>query len=438
MRAAVTNSWALLLGMAFIMLGNGLQGSLLGLRASIEGFAISVTGLVMSGYFIGLMLGSVTVPKIISRVGHVRTFGALASLASTSILIHLIFIEPWVWWVMRLCTGLAYAGLYIVAESWLNDAAENDTRGQLLSFYMLITLAGMAGGQFMLNISSPEGIILFVMISVLISLAVIPILISAARAPGFETAETVGVLRLFRVSPLGVFGIFGSGMVTGTIFGVGAVYAAAVGLSVRDISFFMGSLIIGGIVLQYPIGWLSDRMGRRTVIILSCFLGAGVFFAMSAADLRGWHLYAFICLAGGLALPLYSLCVAYTNDYLNPNQMVAASGALVLANGLGAAIGAPVSAFIMDLLGAHGFFLAIGGALGIICLFAIWRTTQREALGPDDQGEFVAMAPSPISAAVNPELELEDLQAAAEADPEEVQTSFEELAEDLAQKPDGD
>lgn len=417
--------------MALIMLGNGLQGSLLGLRASSEGFGVSVTGLVMSGYYIGLMAGAAYVPKIIRRVGHVRTFGALASLASTSVLIHLVFIDPLVWWVMRLNTGFAFAGLYIVAESWLNDAADNDTRGQLLSLYMLITLGGLAGGQFMLNIAHPDGVTLFVLISVLVSIAVIPILITVSKAPAFEAHESVSILQLYRVSPLGIISIFVSGMASGSIFGVGTVYAASIGLNVREISFFMGFLIIGGIVLQYPIGWLSDRIGRRKVITLVCLAGVAVFSAMAALDLRGWPLYAVIGLVGGVSLPLYSLSVAYTNDYLNPNQMVAASGGLVLANGLGAALGAPLTAFTMDLQGPHGFYQINAVALGLVGLFALWRATQRGAVELGEQGDFVAMAPSPISAATTPELDLEELHTAAETPPGDIQTSFDELIEDL-------
>jgi MFS family permease len=432
MLKVVSNCWALFLGLALIMLGNGLQGSLLGLRASIEGFGISVTGLVMSGYFIGMIVGSTLVPKIVSRVGHIRTFGALASLASTSILVHLAFADPWVWWAMRIVTGIAYAGLYIVAESWLNDFSENETRGQLLSFYMLTLLGGMAGGQFMLNIASPEGFQLFILISVLVSIAVIPILTSVSSAPAFETVESVSTLQLYKVSPLGVFGMFASGIATGSIFGLGVIYASSVGLSVKEVSFFMGSLIIGGVVLQYPIGWLSDRLGRRKIIIMTCALGATSSFVASTLLLDNWIAYAVIALVGGLCLPLYSLCAAHTNDYLNPSQMVAASGTLVLVNGLGATIGAPLTAFIMEFFGPQGFYQVIGGAFLLICTFALWRSTQREAMAREDQGDFVAMAPSPISAAFNADVELEDIEAASDVDKEGVIASFEELVEDLS------
>jgi MFS family permease len=433
MLKVVFNCWALFLGLALIMLGNGLQGSLIGLRASIEGFSISVTGLVMSGYFIGMIFGATTVPKIIKRVGHVRTFGALASLASASILVHLVCLDPWVWWFMRVTTGLAYAGLYIVAESWLNDMADNKSRGQLLSVYMLTLYGGMAGGQFLLNLASPEGFQLFVLISVMVSVAVVPILVSVSAAPPYETIESVGLSQLFRVSPLGIFGMFCSGIASGSIFGLGVVYGSEIGLSIKEISFFMGILIIGGILLQYPIGWLSDRIGRRKTIILTCGIGGAVSLAASLSMGSNVMAYTGGALVGGLCLPMYSLCAAHTNDYLMPKQMVAASGTLVLVNGLGATLGTPLTAFTMDYIGPQGFYLIIGLSFVLTFVFALWRSTQREALASGDTDDFVPMAPSPISAALNPDVELEEIEGAAEEDKASVSASFDELFEELNQ-----
>lgn len=432
MLKVVSNSWALFLGMALIMLGNGLQGSLLGVRAAIEDFDITTTGLIMSGYFVGLIVGAIVVPKIVGRVGHIRSFGALASLASTSILVHVVFIDPWVWWGMRLTTGFAYAGIYIVAESWLNDAADNNSRGQLLSFYMLISLGGLAGGQFMLNIASPTGFDLFILISVLVSIAVIPILTSVGRAPSFEATESVGFLQLYRVSPLGVLGILICGISMGAIFGMGAVYASNIGLTVREVSFFMASLIIGGIVLQYPIGRISDLVGRRQAIIGTCMMGAVVSFIAAINSSDGWQLYLLIALVGGLSFPLYSLCVAHTNDYLSPSQMVAASGTLVLANGLGASLGAPITALAMENFGAQAFFQTNGGALAAVGVYALWRATRREAISTEDAGDFVVMTPTPMSAVMNPDLELEEIEAAYDTDIEEVHAEFDDLAVELS------
>ena len=414
------------------MLGNGLQGSLLGLRASMEGFGVTATGLVMSGYFVGLLAGSTMVPGMVARVGHIRSFGAMASLASTSILVHVIVIDPWMWWAMRFVTGFAYAGLYIVAESWLNDASENETRGQLLSFYMLISLGGLAGGQFMLNIASPSSYELFVLISVLVSFAVIPILLSVSKAPEFETSESVNLFQLYQVSPLGVFGMLINGLTMGAIFGMGAVYATNIGLSVSEVSFFMGALVLGGAVLQFPIGRMSDIIGRRQVIIGTCAVGIIVATLASRYEGSGWLLYLFIALIGGVSTPLYALCIAHTNDYLNPGQMVAASGTLVLATSIGSSLGAPITALAMDYLGDQAFFQVIGLSLATLFAFGLWRATQRQALAAEDTSDFVIMSPTPMSANLNPELELEEVLAASDVDAEEIQESFEELVTELA------
>jgi len=433
MLKVVSNSWALFLGLALIMLGNGLQGTLLGVRASIEGFSITVTGLMMSGYYIGLLAGSSVVPKLVGHVGHVRSFGVLASLASSSILVHAVFIDPAVWWVMRFATGFAYAGLYIVAESWLNDASENNTRGQLLSFYMLVSFGGLAGGQFMLNIADPSSYKLFVLISVLVSLALIPILASAAKAPSFETAESVSIAQLYRISPLGVGGLLITGISVGAIFSMGSVYASSLGLSVSEISFVLGSMIMGGVIMQFPLGKLSDVLGRRQVIVGTCIAGAAVaFFATLVPPQSGWRLYLLIALVGALAMPLYSLCVAHTNDYLNPRQMVAASGTVVLVSGLGAAVGAPLTAFAMDAMGPEGFYFTIGASLALVAVFALWRVTRRAAIPAEDQGDFVVMTPTPISAAMNPDAELEVIEAANISSAAAVEESFERLENELA------
>lgn len=433
MFAVISNCWALFFGMGLIMLGNGLQATLLGVRASIEGFGTTVTGLVMSGYFIGLITGCNIVPKMVGRVGHVRTFGALASLASTAILVQAVVINPWVWWSMRFVTGFAYAGIFIVAESWLNDASANGMRGKMLSFYMLVSLGGMAGGQMLLNIAHPSGFELFVLVSLLISLAVIPILLSTARAPQFEILENVGVLKLYHVSPLGVFGMFVTGMSFGTFFGMGAVYATDIGLSVKDVSYFMGTLILGGFLFQYPLGWLSDRFGPIRVIIFCCTSGAGISFIAMNFTGEGVLFYAIVTAVGGLAMPLYSLCCVHTNNYLTPTQMVAASGTLVLLSAIGAAIGSPLTALAMDLFGPQAFYGSLGVMLCSVSVFAVWRLMQRSDVSAEEQGEFVVMAASPLSVSLNPDIELDEIEAAAEEKPEDIISSFEELVNDLEQ-----
>jgi len=431
MLAVISNCWALLFGMALIMLGNGLEATLLGVRASMEGFGTTIIGMVMSSYYLGLIIGCIFVPKMIGRVGHIRTFGALASLASTSILLQAIFVNPAAWFALRFVTGFSFAGLYIVAESWLNESADNESRGQLLSFYMLISLGGKAGGQMLLNLSPPSGVGLFVLVSLLVSLAVVPILLSASRAPQFDVMENVSILQLYRVSPLGVFGVLVTGMSMGAIYGMGPVYATHAGMSVKDVSLFMGTLIIGGFLSQYPLGWLSDRIGRRRVIVFCCMAGAVVSFSAMSFTPEGRMLFAVVAAVGGLSMPLYSLCTAHTNDYLTSTQMVAASGTLVLLSSAGAAIGSSVTALGMEFFGSQAFYGSIATMLTIVALFSLWRTTQRVDVESEEKGDFVVMAASPLSASLTPEVNLTEIEAAADENAEDIENSLEELISDL-------
>ncbi len=411
MRMVVVSSWALFLGIAFIMLGNGLQGSLLGVRATIEGFPTAIIGLVMSAYFAGFLAGSTMVPRLVRRVGHIRVFAALASLASVAVLCHAVFVNPVGWGAIRLVTGFSYAGLYIVAESWLNDRATNETRGQLLSFYMVVMLAGMGAGQFLLNLADPASFELFILISVLVSLALIPILLTAAPAPEFRTPSAVSLRQLYLISPLGVVGTFGTVMAQGGLVGMGAVFATEAGLSIAEISMFMASMLFGGMLLQWPIGRLSDRFDRRRVLTVVTFLAAICAIATTvvvgpfAESLPVWVLYALIGVFGGLNMPMYSLTMAHTNDYLEPSQMVAASGSLVLVGGIGAAFGPITLAGLMTALGPTGFFWGLGLIHAAIGFFALYRMSRRASMPLDEQGTFVAVPPraSPIAAYLSPE-----------------------------------
>lgn len=405
MFATITNCWTLLFGVGLIMLGNGLQGTLLGVRAAIEGFGTTITGLVMAGYFLGLILGCVIVPRIVRKVGHIRTFGALASLASMSIAVQAVFVNPIAWWCMRIVTGFSYAGLYIVAESWLNEASHNNTRGKLLSVYMLISLGGLAGGQLLLNLSSPAGFELFILASMLISIAVIPILLSAAKAPRFDLIERISILQLYRISPLGVVGMTVNGMCYGAIFGMGAVYGTQSGMTVSQISLFMGILILGGVVFQYPLGWLSDAIGRRRVIICTSLAGGCVSLsAIFQVDMNPLN-YLLIASIGGLSMPLYALCGVHTNDNLTPTQMVAASGTLILLSSTGAMLGSPITAFLMDAFGPSAFYGSLGAMMIFIGLFAMYRSL-KIVNGNDTHGKRVVLSAEPLFAVSDPKVEM--------------------------------
>jgi MFS family permease len=395
---AFRQTWALFLGIAILMLGHGLQGTLLGLRANIERFPDAVTGMVMSGYYVGLLVGSLRVPVLIARVGHVRVFAALLSLGSTAILFQAIFVEPVAWFLMRLLTGYCFAGAFIVAESWLNGSATNESRGQVLSLYMVVQMGGMAAGQFLLNLADPRGFDLFILVSVLISVAAVPMLLTAVAAPAVSSGRGIGLMTLYRLSPLGVVGIIGVGVGTSGLFSMGPVYANQEGLSVAAISTFMAAVIMGGVVFQMPVGRLSDRLDRRWVIAAAALLAALALLPPALLpQLPNYTLFPGFFLVGGLSLPLYALCVAHTNDFLNSEQMVGASSALVLSFGIGAAVGPTLTALSMQAIGPIGFPLFLALVHLALGLFAIWRMTRRSTVPAADRGAYMSLpTPSPV------------------------------------------
>lgn len=383
----IASAWALLLGMGMLMLGNGLQASLLGLRAVEAGFGTTVTGLVMSGYFVGFLAGSTLTPRIVGNVGHVRVFSALASLASVAILVHAAAVEPLTWAAMRFVTGFSYAGLYVVAESWINDRATNETRGKLLSVYMVVLFSGIALGQLLLNLAAPGSYFLFLLTSAMISLSLVPIALTAGPAPAFETTAKISIRELYRLSPLGVLGASAIGMAHGTLFGMGAVYGERIGLSVGKVSLFMGVVVLGGIVAQWPVGHLSDRFDRRRIITAVALLAA--IFAFAAAQVASGSFTLLLVLTflfGGTTLPMYSLCMAHTNDYLEPPQMVQAGATLVLVGGAGACFGPSIAAALMGAVGPGAFFVFLGVVHAAVGLFAVYRMSQRASRPVDEQG----------------------------------------------------
>lgn len=409
MLKTVASNWALLLGIACLVLGHGLQNTLLGVRASIEGFPTSITGLIMAGYSIGFLVSAVITPKLVANVGHVRVFAAFTALASSAILAHSILIEPVSWFFLRFVTGVCISGAYVISESWLNKAATNENRGSLLSIYMVVQLSAWAAGQLLLNIADPSGYQLFITVSVLISIAVVPLLLTASPAPAIAPARHFGLLQLYKGSPLGFVGMFVTGMSQGAFFGLGAVFAGASGLAVAEISYFMALAIVGGVLLQWPIGWLSDRLDRRRVLTgttILAGLATGVVAVLGTGDFRIVTGAFFVF--GGMCLPMYALCIAHTNDNLVADDMVAASGTLVLVVGIGMVLGPPLAAAAMDLQGPRGFalfFTIVHLGLGA---FALYRMTRRAAVPMAEQGQHIyAPQPSPVASVLVQEAAVE-------------------------------
>lgn len=389
---AAGSVWALLAGMGLLLMGNALQYSLLGVRASNEGFSSTATGVVMSAYFVGFLFGSIGTVRAVRRVGHLRVFAAAAALASIAILIQSQFVTPTVWAVTRIGTGIAYAAAYIVTESWLNDRVTNEHRGGLLGVYMIVSFIGMGGGQLLLNAGDPDSSTLFILVSVLISSAAIPILLSVLPQPAMEQPARLGPLEMFRQSPLGTTGCMTSGMLQGALFGMGAVYARAAGLSVAETSVFMFTTILGAALVQYPVGKLSDRIDRRRVITAVALFGAVAYAAaVPAGHLGGMWVIGSAIVFGIPPLTLYSLSIAYANDHIEQSQRVAASSVLNLVFAFGALLGPSIAGGVMDLLGPDGFpWLLAAGTLGL-GLFAIVRMRMRPPLPLEEQSAYAPM-----------------------------------------------
>jgi MFS family permease len=372
-----------------LMLGNGLQNTLLGVRANGENFGSAVTGLVMSGFFAGFLLGSWFSPRVIQRVGHLRLFAAVVSLASIAILVQSIWVYPLVWALMRVLAGYCQATALIVSESWLNVRITNEHRGALLSIYNIITYLGLGGGQLLLNLADPGDTTLFILVSVLLSFAAVPILLSITPQPLQEAPEFLSLRELYRASPLGLIGSSLAGLLQGAVFGMGAVYAQQVGMSLGQISVFMFVLIGGVVLFQWPVGILSDRVDRRRVITGLALVSASVALLGIPASGSIGYLMVLAPLMGTGPMILYSLFVAHTNDYLRPGQMVAGSSALVLVFGVGASFGPSLTGMLMDLLGPSGWLWVLAlGQLGIGG-FTLYRMTRREALPVAEQSIYV-------------------------------------------------
>ena len=400
MLQVLSSAWALLLGMSLLMVGNGMQGTLLGIRGEIEGFSTFEMSIVMSAYFVGFLGGSRMAPSLIRRVGHVRVFAALASLISAVMILYPTVTEVWLWTLGRVLIGFCFSAVYVTAESWLNNAATNENRGQALSLYMIVQTAGIVLSQALLLTADPSGYVLFVIPSVLVSIAVTPILLSISPTPAFETTKPMSLRELAGYSPLGCDGMFLLGGVFSAQFGMASVYGAKAGLTVAQISTFVAMFFVGAVLLQYPIGWISDRMDRRFLILIVSAIGvAGSVIGM----LLGWQFTLLLVSAfvvGGMSNPLYSLLIAHTNDFLQHEDMAAASGGLIFINGLGAILGPIITGYMMDVVGPGGFYLFTGILFAALVPYAAYRSTVRKSIPVDETGAYVAVAPSYTSVAL--------------------------------------
>ena len=397
----IKNSLALFTGFGIIIISHGFQGNLLGIRSVMENFNFIATGTMMSGYFMGFFIGANMIPKLVSKVGHIRVFAAFASLASLSSLIHVVFVDPIIWVMARFLTGFSMIGIFVIVESWLNDRANNKTRGKVLALYMLITYIGMALGNLLLNVSSPKNYEPFILISLLFSIALIPILLTKRKPPKFKKTSSINIKELFKISPFGSVSMFCTGFIFAPIFTLLSVYAITMKLSIFETSLLLVGVMLSGALFQWPIGSISDKLDRRIIIITSCiaacvfsvliifvsgagaslpnlFLETTVSFNYFSTIMDKTKLFIFIILLAGVTLPLFSLNLALVNDQIPKEKFVAAGSGLNIIFGLGAIAGPIICSFFMKLLGPNGFFIHLLIFLVAIVIFGFYRLGQRK------------------------------------------------------------
>jgi len=401
-RSTVLPLSALFLAVLMMMLGSGLLGSLISLRLSIDEYASSVIAVVMAGYYAGLVCGSFVAPGIVRRVGHIRAFAAFAAINTVVALLQALYESALMWGLLRLATGISMMGLYMVIESWLNERADSKVRGRVFSVYMAMTFLGLGSGQFLLGADQQGSETLFIVVAIMFAASLIPVALTRAAHPQPVRKVQLRIRKLFRVAPFGIWGCFGAGLANGAFYALGPTFGIREGLSVSQVAVFMGVTILGGLVLQWPIGSVSDRFDRQRVIGILGFAVAAASFALVLIGRQ--PLFALLLAGaafGGLTFTMYPVAVAHANDHISPDEVVPVSAALILCYSLGAMLGPLGAAVVMYLSGPHGLFLftaLLCCALG----FAALLTPRREPVAPAEQTPFV---PVPRTSAVIAQLD---------------------------------
>lgn len=382
----------LLSGAAILLIGNGLFGTLIGVRASIEMFGPATTGTIMSAYFAGYVVGSFLCVKAIARVGHIRTLAAVSAILAATAMAHAIFVHPVVWGAFRVVAGLCVVGFFLVTESWLNSIAPPGMRGRVFSVYMTVNLLAVAAGQFLLALADPAGFVLFGVVTILFALSIVPTSLAQIDAPPPQRAGGLKLRDLYKASPVGVVGCLTCGMLTGSFWGMGPVFGNRIGLSEVGIAGFMSAVIIGGMLAQWPIGTLSDRIDRRKVIVMTAALGcvaAGLAAFLAKVSMIG--LLAATTIFGAALFPLYSLSVARTHDVIGGERVLETTRGLILLFGVGAIIGPQVSGWVMASFDPRSVFVLFAFLFAAFVTFSLYRLPRGETVAAEDQTSFVPM-----------------------------------------------
>jgi MFS family permease len=400
------NVSSLLLGTLILVVGNSLLGIVLPVRMGVEHVPEFLSGLVMSAFYLGFVLGSARIQLLIRRAGHIRAFAALAAILTACAMLHSLIFEVWVWMGLRVLSGFCMAGLYAIIESWLNVRSTNENRGQVLAIYVVTVYTASFGGQFLVNIGSVEGGELFAIVGLAVALSLVPVVLTRVAGPEIDKIKAMSLMALYRASPLGVVVTCGAGLISGAFYALGAIYANEVGLSVFDVSLFMGAPIFGGLALQYPIGRLSDRYDRRSVL-LGVIGGtmissvALMLIAMKAGPF--WGTLAAVFVFGGCLAAIYPIAVSQVYDYIERAAMVAASGGLLLIWSVGAMTGPLIASGLMGRFGPDAFFIYLAAVSLLLLAFTRYRMVRRVARPAQQQTGFVATTTtSAIAGALDP------------------------------------
>lgn len=379
------------------MVSNGLQGTLLGLRATHEQFPVYITGIIMAMYYCGFLIGCRVVPRMIASVGHIRVFAALASLASTTVLLHGLYVYAPMWIAVRLLTGFCFSGLFIIAESWLSKISNNEQRGKIFSAYVFVVYGGLFIGQFLINLAPITNIDLFILVSILISVALAPISLTNTHTPKYQKPEGIAFSVVMKTSPLAMTGVFVAGLCSSSMLSLGPVYAGMRGLETSSIALLMGVYILGNAIMPLIFGSLSDRMDRRKVIIGISGLAIICSTVFSFFD----NFYPAIFLLGGSITSLYSVSITHMQDQIRKSQIVAASRALILFNSIGSSIGPVLGGFMLSFFGTYVFFALLGFYMTVVLCVAFYRTIKGNVIDESRKKKFTHLptvsAPTVVS-----------------------------------------
>jgi MFS family permease len=400
---------SLLLAVAILLVGSGLLGTTIALRTGLEGYSKSLAGFIMSGFFLGYFIGAYVCPRIVQGVGHIRAFAAFAAIGCVAVLLHGLVVNAMVWWVLRVVTGMSMLGLYLIIESWLNGLSQQTLRGRVFAVYMTINLLALAVGQYLILVYGVAGVAPFALVAIFFALALVPVALTRMQAPAHVAVPELGLRRLYGISPLGATGALVTGLTNGAFWGLGPLFASSIGLHASGVAFFMSGVILGGALLQWPIGHYSDRYDRRRVLAgvsLAGAVAAAAAFVLAGTSLAGLLVAAIVY--GGFSFSVYSLSVAHTNDHLDPGEILGATRGLLMLSGIGSTVGPLLAGLIMDLSTPRILMAYMALMLMVLAGFAALRMRVSAPIPLAEQAEFVPLArTSPEMLELDPRAEVE-------------------------------